>query len=363
MKKFSLFTALFFFVIPFSFSQITITGNDFPVIGDTTFSVQDTAPTVSISVGLPGANQTWDLIGIADEMRDSSLFVDPSTLPEANDFPFANIGIVDLPGNTRIYSDFNISQIDILGFAGDLFETGSDITLYNDPAAIFAPLPLNYGDNWDDAYQRFAVFENPGFFPSNFDSLAILSNIESFDTIDGWGTLVTPMGAYDALRQVNYTYNQDSIFAKDQVLGWIFITAEMDSSKTYRWWTPGIGPTAEVEMDSTFSGIEMAGYELAPPMVGVEEPFAAIGSLNVYPNPATDRTRIDYRLQASGEVEITLENVLGQTLEVLLPATNQQVGEYSLKPNLSRIAAGNSMVMVKLRVEDTVIVKKLVLEE
>lgn len=359
MKKAILFTTFLFALFSYSFSQITITAADFPSMGDTSFVVGDTSAANGAIVGNSGANQTWDLLAVQTEYTDSALFVDPASLPETNDFPTANLAIIDLPRNYRIYIDISGTDVKLQGVAGNLLGIGGSQTFYNVPPPSFAQLPMNYLDNWTDTYDRLVTIPNGGLFPSNFDSIHFKTEVNKFDTIDGWGTLVTPMGVFDALRQVSYEYTSDSIFGRDSTLGWVFLSADMDSSKAFRWWTPGIGVTAEAEMDNDFVTIELVEYELKGPQVGIQEPVEALAQLNVYPNPATADTRIEYELREAGEVEITLENILGQHILTLVPPSMQPAGKNTLTPDLSNIAHEHAVVLVKMRMGQVVLVRKL----
>ena len=65
-------------------AQITFTRSDYGNFGDKVIYAIDTTVQPSITIGASGANKTWNFkTGLYADHFDSSLFIDPSTNPNA----------------------------------------------------------------------------------------------------------------------------------------------------------------------------------------------------------------------------------------------------------------------------------------
>ncbi|MFA7330219.1 MAG: redoxin domain-containing protein [Candidatus Delongbacteria bacterium] len=77
--------------------------------------------------------------------------------------------------------------------------------------------------------------------------------------------------------------------------------------------------------------------------VAVDEPAPLVASgfriLGATPNPFNPVTRLDYRLEAAGDVSVSLFNVLGQEVRRLVPGA-RPAGEHSLLLDASDLASG-----------------------
>jgi len=80
MKKIYLTIAMFAGVIQ-AFAQIQIVRSDLGQVGDKLYLATIDTFATQVNVGAAGANKTWNFSTLVPTAYDSSLFVDPTTIP------------------------------------------------------------------------------------------------------------------------------------------------------------------------------------------------------------------------------------------------------------------------------------------
>jgi hypothetical protein len=77
-----------------------------------------------------------------------------------------------------------------------------------------------------------------------------------------------------------------------------------------------------------------------------------------YPNPFNNATMINYQLSKAGKIELSIYNLLGHKIAILVSA-KQQAGQYQIQWNANGFASG--VYLYRLEVRDYVQVKKMLL--
>jgi hypothetical protein len=206
MKNQLLFIASFVLICSVSNAQITITSNDFPVIGDSHVLVLDTMPT--ISVGSAGTSQVWDLTGIQPHLLDTNDFSDPTLSTAAASFPNATLLSTNLLGQN--FHNLNPDSITLEGFytryidfAGQIIDLGAERAFPFDNPLTTMTFPSEYGSNYIDT-GAFRYRDNGDFldaFGLRVDSIGSWHTSILHSEIDGEGTVETPAGIFDVIRQ------------------------------------------------------------------------------------------------------------------------------------------------------------------
>ena len=80
--------------------------------------------------------------------------------------------------------------------------------------------------------------------------------------------------------------------------------------------------------------------------------------LIVYPNPSNGNFKIDYELNRTEKIEISLTNITGQVIDVLL-SKEQQRGNYSLQWQNNDLS--NGTYLIKVKSENNLTIKKLII--
>jgi PKD repeat protein len=208
-------------------AQITLNLSDYPDIGDDIFYFTDTLP-VGATVGMAGANQTWDFSMLNEAIPSVSSFIDPDDGINSSDFPTADLAQVSQGINS--YVEIGTSEITLLGAAGDLFGTGENISLIYDPTALVSEFPLTYNTSYSASYGIDITFSNPNLM---VDSIRIKTIVMEEVTIDGWGTAILPSGSYDCLREKTISTSIDSSWV--YFFGQAFLTTDSIVETNYAW--------------------------------------------------------------------------------------------------------------------------------
>ena len=250
-------------------AQITYTTADGLLgIGDTvTYNL-----TTWTTPGPAGAAVTWDFSWLSLTGTSSDVIVDPSSTTWGTNYPDAEIAQGTLLGYG--YFDQMANALRSHGSANAL------TTVWLPDTWLMRQYPFTYGDSWSDD------FSGAGMTGGN--SL-IWSNGSCADTVDGWGTLITPGATYpDVLRLKSIATYNEIISGQQFPHYW----------ETYEWFTPGIKkPLLFFHKNtnlSTMSTETFSGW-LDTVIVSTDIPqHLGEGShaLELSPNPAFDRITV-----------------------------------------------------------------------
>ncbi len=201
MKKIILIALLHLSIMPIIKAQITITQADFSLTSQAYTSLRDTSS--FISPGNAGANQTWDFSSFTSGTtqsytQDFGANNAHPEFPNANSTPCVMNGPMELCAYYEIIatgmyhhgSTFNIDMTAPNYFRGTV--------TYTPPVPEYS-FPLTYGtvDSMGFLQEQLNVSNPP---QSGADSVLIRSHNTRKVEADGWGTLITPLGTYNALR-------------------------------------------------------------------------------------------------------------------------------------------------------------------
>lgn len=229
-------------------AQVVLDASDFPSPGDVWINATDTLVN-SVDVGMPGANQTWDIsVGLDTDEVLTQFFVLPDTTPWGSYFPASNIA-VGFPGVGYNYLSIDANQALALGFAG-LDPTGNFdqplVIPFEDPQVV-AVFPSQMGVSYVDTSILSITIPGDGV---NFDSIRFKSTSIDTVTYDGWGTLTTPHGTYtDVLRSHTTSTQIDSVWAYFFGIEF-FLDATVTQTESWEWLSAATkGPVASAVMN------------------------------------------------------------------------------------------------------------------
>lgn len=296
MKKQLLTICTAVFVWACSHAQITITQADLPSINSVFIQRFDTLFTGS--PGTSGANQTWNFGSLLNHGQDTTGFISPTLTPGAMYFPSANLCIANTVDNIYVYFLKSATEFSVLGYYGD-FGFGPNAYPFN-PAQKLLTLPSTFNTNFTNSSLQ--VIQGP-FNSPPIDSIRVKRRIVQNSTIDGWGSLTTPTGTFNTIRQNLYELTYDSLFTR-QFGVWTFFSVEVDTSRYFRWWANGRGI---FELEIVQIGANPVTYSstyLHQTTVGVNE--AENNDLFVfsYPNPAVNEVNFMTRNKTGYSIQI-----------------------------------------------------------
>lgn len=303
-------------------AQITITTADVAMPTKIIYQSNDTLPTVT--PGVAGISQTWNMSALNTHTTDTLTFISASWVPNAS-FPTANLAMKQGWQNNYAYLDNSASGLSSLGFAGTADFGAGPFTIdqVNTPAEKLMNFPGMYLTSFTSNFLTTTPKIYLGFDPGIgfvIDTVQLHSGSSKTVTVDAWGSLTTPLGTFNVLRAKETVIKYDTT---DICLlglgGWNPIpgfTPQLaaDSTTSYTFWANGVGfPLATVTMDSA-SNVNRVTWLQALPAVGVNE-YTNATDVNVYPNPAQDQ--ITFAVEASKVGAIQLFDVTGRMIDFI----------------------------------------------
>ena len=169
--------------------------------------------------------------------------------------------------------------------------------------------------------------------------------------IDGYGTLTTPAGTFDVLRQKVQEVQVDTDYAYVQGTGWYPWQYGTVTQYKLRWWAKTIGyPVLDCEYNPTNNKASNFNYLTIPTVVLTTSinDINLANALKIYPNPSTGKFSIESNGIAYNRIEIYNimgEKVLQQTSKDI-DITNSPKGIYFVE-----IYDGDKMYTEKIIVQ------------
>ncbi|MEO0470275.1 MAG: T9SS type A sorting domain-containing protein, partial [Bacteroidota bacterium] len=306
-----LFTSFTFFSLN---AQISINNNDMPVPGYAPWlSTPDTL--FQIDASLTGPNFTWDFSGMTAiaQNRDSFISVNNVPLLIRVQFPFSanlvrylptpdSIGPVGLGEGFQIFLN-NSGGFQNLGFGGEI--NGIPLVLENDPVEVIYDFPLQFGN--EDSSSSVAELSVPGLVFYRQERTRV-------SEVDGWGSLTTPYGSFDVLRQKSVVTGRDSI-----AFDTLNVAFSLPKQAEYKWLakeegvpvlqvTTTISDSLNLEIPTSVAYVD--SFRNLNPPTSIERP--RVESLAFYPNPASDQLQIAWSDMLSADARLEVIDINGK---------------------------------------------------
>ncbi len=289
--------------------QIILTVDDLPEPDDVQVSARiDSIQDLTLLPGNSGANITWDFsmlnyyVSNLDNSFDSTSWISNTSTPESAFFPLADIAQTT---NCYLYHDWVSHIISLICYYNYLIINPTGLHLYGStyPQSniyqqyrnIF-PL-LQYGDT-SISYSKAAI-------QNTIDSVFIRT-VTDTSIADGWGTVITPVSSYDAIR----IYTSETVYDSLYVNG---IGQEINretGNYYYKWYTKAMGfPVFQIskgilEKQSDYQVTHFAKY--LRKNVSVPENYITSQNISVVPNPFSHDAKIILNNNTSGNFSIII---------------------------------------------------------
>ncbi|MDP5099105.1 MAG: T9SS type A sorting domain-containing protein [Crocinitomicaceae bacterium] len=337
------------------FSQITLTSADFATANDTVRISKATDNSIDFST--TGANYTWDFSYLTFDSQLRRDYAPATGLPILINFVFGPMASnnykatyflpsTDLPidqlgtflpitiSDVVQYSKKTNDSITSIGLSLQI--NGNGIPVKSDTIETRYAFPLNYGDNhYSRGYTRLDM--NP-----IYDAIWIQYR-QRYTEVDGWGSVSTPYGTFDALRLKHTITETDSLrISFNGNPFWLPIP--VPESHIYEWITNGEKDaimrivTTLAGGNETVTSIEYKDFNLTASLNELELAF------EIYPNPAGDFITISnvskddsyYIVDAQGKIvqngsvngKIDITSLSNGTFEIVVES-NHQIGSKS----------------------------------
>ena len=295
-------------------AQITIGPADMPVAGDTvryrTTSAQGIDPAPA------GAGMIWDMGFLTPDLERADTVVTVSSTPFIYQFFFnngilypdhhANFALRGLGFNFQVLtvSDvYDYFKNDGTGFRNVGFGAnvnGVPTSVRRLPVDRIHSFPMNFGD-MDTSYSTFAVS-----IPNTF---SFTQRQWRFNEVDGYGTLYLPADTFEVLRVKSVLQRTDSAYIVQFGQGFNFPEPE---SIEYKWIAQGMDEPVLVVTTVGGQATTARFYYQPEDITTAVQPHLIPGTLDVFPNPATDNVVI--RVPNDMDGTITLLDAEGRTV-------------------------------------------------
>jgi hypothetical protein len=300
-------------------SQISIVSNDLPDAGDNILVTR--AIDFLIDYQSTGPNHTWDFPQLAQmnqtnrehfSLANAPVFIKVQYGPLASSKYKANyyMPYTDLPlnqfgnilplniGDVFQYTQKTASKVNLVGYSASI--NGQGIPIKSDTIETKYKLPLNYGDSYTS--KGFTKLDLSMVAPAKWQQKRYRETV-----VDGWGTIVTPHGSYEALRVHHRVEETDSLEFQGNTFG-----LDIPVMHEYEWLTKDEKiavlkvRTTEILGNETVIAIEYIDNPMSVAKVGLENQVV------VFPNPVDNQLTIQ---SAEGLNEVNIQTIEGVVVE------------------------------------------------
>jgi hypothetical protein len=358
MKKLLLLSSLCASV---SFAQITLTETNFPVANED--YILSTTTDLGIDYSSTGANYTWDFSGLVSQGQKTystlplsqagalSQFFFGSFAPapykadyfaSTTDIPLAQLTSM-LPITIEdmvLFTNNTSSAITSIGY--ELTISGQGVAVKSDTIETRYELPLNYTDSYSS--RGYTSLDMNPIYDAKWNQHRLRTS-----QVDGWGSITTPFGTFDALRIHHTIEEMDSIYITVAGLG-TWLPLNVPEAHEYEWRsTSDKEAILRIKTNVILGNETVTAIEYRDQFLGINENETI--AVSVGPNPTTDILHVVADVSVN---EYLIIDNRGQIIEKS-NATSQ-----SFDIHTAGLSAGsyNLVVLTNSGVSSTVFVKQ-----
>lgn len=334
-----LFCGMLFFC-PLSQAQITIQSNDIMPFGmnynigiTDDWNMTELIETNSI---VSGQNKSWNFTNFTSILNRNLKIVSPSNAPYNSILSGNKVLLMD---NGNVDSAYLEQTNDFLIDKGHV--GGNGLKLPYLPGETLLKFPASYGQSHSGSYTSNTKFfvGAPVGTPFVVDSIRRNTTVNYDYVIDGWGTLQTPTGTFQVLKQNIYKTTFDSSdFLRQDTQQWI-IGADVStiSERIILFWSNSQKYPVLQLRDIGDGGLINDVYWLLNPTLSNND--YALPSLLIYPNPADDELHIN----TNGNLKsiVSVFDLIGRKL------ISTESNQAEIIINIGSLSPGNYIISIE----------------
>jgi hypothetical protein len=207
-----------------SFAQITLNESNFPIANEDFILSTTTDPQIDFAT--TGANYTWDFSSLVSQGQrtystlplsqagtlsqlffgvfaqapyKADYFASTTDIPLAQITSFLPITIEDM----TLFTNNTSIAINSIGY--ELSINGQGVAIKSDTIETRHALPLTYGDNYES--RGYTSLDMNPIYDAKWNQ-----HRHRISQVDGWGSITTPFGTFDALRIHHTIEEMDSLY-------------------------------------------------------------------------------------------------------------------------------------------------------
>ena len=346
MKKILLSLPLFFSIS--AFAQITLEHVHVIATGRQYTEAIDNG---SYKKAPSGANMVWDYSKLKASSKDSIRFGMPFWYKGNTYFPQSNYALI----NSSDTSVVQYAELTNNAFYSHGYYASSDTseTIFLLKSKLFA-FPSTYNSSFNESLIYPGLSIGLGFDPDStgpipkIDSMQISTGFDRSAVMDGWGTLKTPLGTFNTLKQTTLQIASQIVYVKTNG-AWIKASPAILNLFGLTLPAPDSSYSVEFMTNSGGIGVPLMSYSYLPKDTSVTEISwlyaiprkSSIVSvedhhLTVYPNPAHDY----FQINTERAIAFELYNQFGQLVMSGVADKNSPV-------NIEALSAGMYLLQLK----------------
>ena len=349
----NIYSLLLFLTLSFgSSAQITITSSDMPSANDS-IRMSSALNAMLFNFTQTDTNHTWDYSNLIPFKQRTEKYMSMNATPMLYRVLF--FGKANLASKRKDVSILNINMTDGYNYYKN---TSSKFKLVGYGASINgAPVPVVFKDaevlyNFPLSYGR--LDSNDSEWEVSVPGLGYMGQEKHrVNTVDGWGTIITPYGSFQCIRVKSEVHQVDTIFQTSLNAG-----VKIPSNYTeYIWLSKTIPFPILIARVPNFGLTTVEYADSVRQFVGIEEASTKTNQseLLIYPNPATNRVFIRVNNLDNLTSTLNIYNVQGKIVY-------QQVFTGNINTYIECNELGSGLYMVRLQNEKQNITQKLIIQ-
>ncbi len=305
MKKLTLLSVAISCLCHLSKAQITITQADVPNVWAQASMAVDATGNFSPQAA-SNKTQTWNYATLGNSQTNTYLFVQPSSTIYAPAFHSSNLADSLQYGTGYTFFTSTPTSFYSTGLGESKYGFALSITIH--PYYVQIPLPAIYGTT-DGGVSKGDTSMAINFSP--FDSGKANITIHYADTVDAFGTMTTPYGTQNVIRQKHYDLTVDTLWGHVAHGSWVIYRTTSTASYIYRWYANNLTYYfATMQMNHTNTKDSIVQW-FHSGNLGIDN-ISNSQYTSVYPNPC--KTQITFNCSAPQAKQVSVFDITGREL-------------------------------------------------
>lgn len=281
-----------------SFAQITLNESNFPIANED--FILSTTTDLQIDFATTGANYTWDFSSLVSQGQKTystlplsqagtlsqlffgsfapapykaDFFASTTDIPLAQITSFLPITIEDM----TLFTNNTSAAINSIGY--ELSINGQGIAIKSDTIETRHALPLTFGDNYES--RGYTSLDMNPIYDAKWNQ-----HRHRISQVDGWGSITTPFGTFDALRIHHTIEEMDSLYITAFGIS-TWIPLSIPEAHEYEWRsTSDKEAILRIKTNVILGNETVTGIEYRDQFLALDENQAI--EVTVGPNPSID---------------------------------------------------------------------------